>query len=171
MDSLVDSFYAANTELLRFLEGQRALSLLTTTEEAFRKNLTLAAASYFEHRLTETLLRFCKAQTNGCKEVVSFVHSKAIKRQYHTFFDWDNRSANGFYGMFGEGFREQAKKDVKGDQNLDLGVRAFLEIGYMRNCIVHQNYAAYIPEKTASEVYELFKQALVFVNYLDKRFS
>jgi hypothetical protein len=47
---------------------------------------------------------------------------------------------------------------------LKSSVEAFLELGFLRNCLVHQNFAGYVFEKTNEEVYALYQRASVFVD-------
>lgn len=47
----------------------------------------------------------------------------------------------------------------------------FLELGNMRNCLVHQNYASYLIDKTAKEVYGLYQKAAFFIQCLSEIFD
>ena len=59
---------------------------------------------------------------------------------------------------------------VKTDDQLDISVKAFLEIGRERNRLVHQDYGTFTLEKTADEIYKLYQAALTFVEVLPARF-
>lgn len=113
-----------------------------------------------------------KAQYDEC--VISIVKQKAIKRQYHTYFsweDWERGNANSFLALFGEAFKENRSQEIKADSNLKSAVKAFLELGNERNKLVHQNFAECTIEKTAEEVYKLYQQATVFMDFLDRHFN
>jgi hypothetical protein len=42
-------------------------------------------------------------------------------------------------------------------------INAFLELGQLRNCLVHQNFAEYAIEKSSDEICDLCRQADEFV--------
>ena len=56
------------------------------------------------------------------------------------------------------------KRRVKGDQDFDESVKAFLEIGNLRNQMVHRNYADFQLNNTVEEVYSLYTRAGRFVD-------
>ena len=85
--------------------------------------------------------------TNSNVLVGEIVRNKAVSRQYHTWFQWNARNANSFYGLFGSDFRKFMKRKVR-DDNLGDSVRAFLELGNERNRLVHQDYGVFVLEKT-----------------------
>jgi hypothetical protein len=94
--------------------------------------------------------------------VLALVRIKALKRQYFSYFDWDNKRPGPFFSLLGEDIGERLKAESKIDP-LKSSVDAFMEIGFLRNCLVHQNFAGYVFEKTNEEVYALYRQASVFV--------
>jgi hypothetical protein len=67
--------------------------------------------------------------------------------------------------LLGENIGERLKAESKADP-LKSSVEAFLELGFLRNCLVHQNFAGYAFEKTNEEVYALYRQASVFVDWV-----
>ena len=56
------------------------------------------------------------------------------------------------------------KEKIRGNRELDDAIRAFLEIGNIRNELVHGNYADFQLSKTADEVYGLYRAATEFVD-------
>lgn len=54
-------------------------------------------------------------------------------------------------------------KEVKDDPQLQSSIRAFLELGNLRNQLVHENFAVFPLEKTSGEIYQLYQVALFFV--------
>jgi hypothetical protein len=62
-------------------------------------------------------------------------------------------------------------KDVKEDIDLDSAIKSFLELGNERNKLVHQNFADCTIEKTAEEVYKLYQQATLFIDFLERQFN
>ncbi len=172
--SIVDRIYQDNLDLLKFLEEKNELSFMVQFNIVFTKTLLLSAASYFEHEICKMIQFFIerKAQNDEC--VISIVKQKAIERQYHTYFswkDWEKGNAISFFALFGEAFKEKRSQEIKADDNLKSAVKAFLELGNERNKLVHQNFADCAIEKTAEEVYKLYQQATVFIDFLDRHFN
>ena len=55
------------------------------------------------------------------------------------------------------------KQKVRSDTELGESVKAFLEIGHLRNQLVHKNYADFQLDKTLEEIYSRYKQANRFL--------
>ncbi len=161
----VDRLYQESSSVLTAL-GQGEPSLVVAAGDNFRKALVLASASYFEHRVSTCVLEFVRERTNGNGLVVGFVKNKAISRQYHTWFKWDETNANQFFGLFGSAFKQMMCERVKTDESLRASIRAFLEVGNERNKLVHQDFASFALEKTLDEIYTLYRQSLLFVDGL-----
>jgi hypothetical protein len=163
-DTIIDRLHYELSSLLTVLEKAQEISLRSTADDTWRKSLLLAAASHFERRMTESVLAFVSGEASGNSLVTSFVKNKAVSRQYHTWFSWDQTNANSFFGLFGDEFRMFMKGKVKGDVDLAESIKAFLELGAHRNRLVHQDYGTFWLEKTAEEIYGLYKKALRFVD-------
>jgi hypothetical protein len=162
-DTIIDRAYEDNASLLLYLSERNELSLLRTVDDSFRKTLVLSAASLFEHRISDAIHTYCDRKSGSDACVLALVRIKVLKRQYFTYFDWDNRRAGPFFSLLGESIGEKLKADSKVDP-LKSSLDAFLELGFLRNCLVHQNFAGYVFEKTNEEVYALYQQASVFVD-------
>lgn len=160
-ETIIDILYQENKELVEFLQENGYYSLSTNTENTFPKVLLLATASYFEDLIKNTLMDFFQQETS--EPLFLFVKNKAIERQYHTFFDWKSKNANQFFGLFGDGFKKFMKEQIGKDERLEQAIRAFLEIGNTRNILVHENFGGFHTYKTTQEIYNLYQQALVFV--------
>ena len=132
-------------------------------DDLARKTMLISAASYFEVKLSEAVLTFCKDGVGSNTLIPAIVESKAIKRQYHTWFTWDAKNANTFFSLFGADFLSHMKKMVAESEELEDQIKAFLELGLERNRLVHGDYAAFSVEKTAEEIYQLYLKALLFV--------
>jgi hypothetical protein len=163
----VDRLFRESTEVIHAL-GTGEPSLAIAAADNFRKSLVLAAASYFEHRISACVGDFVHEHSRGSILIFSFVKNKAIARQYHTWFKWDENNANQFFGLFGTEFKEMMQSRTKESEELRLSIKAFLEIGNERNKLVHQDFASFSLEKTLDEIYSLYKQALPFVDSLGK---
>jgi hypothetical protein len=162
-DTIIDRAYEDNASLLHYLSERNELSLLRTVDDSFRKTLVLSAASLFEHRISDAIHSYCDRKSGSDSCVLALVRNKVLKRQYFTYFDWDGRRAGPFFSLLGEDLGEKLKLDSKVDP-LKSSVEAFLELGYLRNCLVHQNFAGFVFEKTNEEVYALYQRASVFVD-------
>ena len=159
----VDRLYREALAVVGALESQSELSLQVAAADNLRKSLLLAAASHFEHRVTSAVAAFVREAARGSVLVEEFVRNKAIARQYHTWFKWEDNNANQFFGLFGEGFRSHMVGRVKSREDLRLSVNAFLELGNERNRLVHQDYASFALDKTMDEIYALYKGSFLFV--------
>ena len=145
----IDRLYEEASAIVDALRSTPEVSLQVTAEDRFRKALLLSAASYFERRVYMVVIDYVKDRSGGSILVESFVRNKAIARQYHTWFKWDERNANQFYGLFGDNFRSEMKSRVEKSDELDKSVKAFLEIGRERNKLVHDDYATFPLDKNS----------------------
>ena len=150
---------------------QANFSLRNAAEEMFRKTLLLAAASHFENEVKNHIMRIVLKHAGGAEVIREFIRNKAIERQFHTYFDWRARNANKFFGLFGEGFKSHMVSRVRSDPNLELAIRAFIEIGNERNRLVHEDFGNFPLEKTSGEIFELFRRASLFVDSLESTFD
>ncbi len=161
--TVVDVLHEDFSALLSVLDEADEVSLRAVADDNFRKSLLLAAASYFERRMTDAVLAFVEDAANRNRLVTALVRNKAVSRQYHTWFQWEASNANSFFGLFGSSFRDFMKSRIGEDDDLDDAVRAFLEIGRERNRLVHQDFGAFPLEKTTAEIHALYRRALRFV--------
>ncbi len=173
--SVVDNINDEYLSIENFLEQQKQPSLQSDVNKHFKKILLLSSASYFEHEIQDMLINFITTTSNNDIRVINFLKKKAISQQYHTFFNWGEKNnpekpgknANSFFALFGDAFKKELESEVKNNETLDDAVKAFLEVGHLRNILVHSNFAAYsLDSKTSKEVHELYKKALIFINYI-----
>jgi hypothetical protein len=164
--TVVDRIHQEFQDLISYLDQGNQPSLRSTVDENFRKALLLAAASYFEHRIVNDILTFVREASRENNLLIEFVNNKAISRQYHTFFNWNETNANQFFGLFGTSFKNFIKQELRTNEQLNLSIKAFLEIGRERNRLVHQDFGTFSLEKTSEEIYELYKIALIFVEII-----
>ena len=166
--NVVDRLYGEFSDLQKFLSEKGGATFLPVIEDNFPKTMLLAAASYFESCLSEEIEQLAKEVLADDHVLVGLIKNKAISRQYHTWFAWERSNANKFFSMFGQGFKDQATEWVKSDEKLNKSIVDFLEIGRERNRLVHENFGNFTLQKTASEVYELYKSATRFVDWFPK---
>lgn len=164
--TVIDRLYSEHAQLTRFLLDAGEMSLVNIVDEGFRKTLLLSAASYFEAQIRELLISFVRDQSGGDDLIIAFLKNKAIERQYHSYFKWPDKNANQFFGLFGPKFKVKMEALVKADRELDTAIRAFLELGDLRNNLVHRDYAMFPIDKTVDEIYALYCTSLKFVEAL-----
>jgi hypothetical protein len=165
---IIERLYNDNKLLITKLLADGEISLVANTDDILRKTLLMSAASYFEDTICKAIVDYVSEITDNDSAVISLVKVKAIERQYHTYFNWDASNANSFFGHFGEKYKLYAKEFVEKDPDLKESIRAFLELGSLRNQLVHQNYSIFPLEKTADEIYHLYTIAIRFVEFIPK---
>lgn len=163
-DSRIEELVSDHRQLMTHLQSYGQLQLSSRVEDAFSKTLMIAAASYFEVRLTQIIIEIYRGATQGTEVLAQFVQRRAIGRQFAQLFNWGDPNANSFYILFGLEFSDYMKKQIQADSALDAAVRAFLEIGNLRNQMVHGDYAAFQLNKTVDEVYGLYHSATRFLD-------
>lgn len=147
-------------------EHDRLMALLLEKEPSLAigigavmtKSLLLAGASEMEAEVQRILIEYY-AEITKKSFAVEFVTNKAIKRQFHTYFQWESPNANQFWGLFGNDFKTAILARLKVDDSLSAAIKDFMALGSLRNQLVHQNFAAFPLEKTADEVFSLYSGA------------
>ncbi len=174
MVSPFDTFISDYREIKELLLAQSELSFQTTIDAHFRKTFLISCASYHESYLQNILTSFLKTATKDSR-LVCFGQAKGIKRQYHTYFTWDKdgkvpNNINGFLGLFGSEFKNEVSAEISKDYELKEQMKAFLEIGNLRNQLAHENLLCFNLEKTFDELIDLNNKALSFLEYLREKF-
>ncbi|GAK01670.1 HEPN domain-containing protein [Geomicrobium sp. JCM 19055] len=164
MNTIIDIQYNENKEVLDFLESQEEISYKNDIDNKLKKILLLSVASYFEKEITDLVVSFISAKSEKNDLIISFVNNKAVTRQYHSYFDWRGNNANQFFGLFGSEFKQNITLEIK-EKELEPSIKSFLEIGNLRNNMVHQNTGTYTIEKTTYEIYESYKSSLPFFRF------
>lgn len=167
MNTVVDGTFDKYNQIVDFLEARGEISFASDMRDLQAKVLLLSAASFFEAEVRSCIERFCSSVSNNHAILIEFVRNRALERQYHVLFDWEAKNANKFWSLFGADFKRYAEQRVKADVALADGVAAFLRIGAERNRLVHLNYAAFVLDSTAAEIYDLYKRAYVFAQNLE----
>ena len=166
----IKSLYEEYGELIEFCRSNGQVSFELYINDTYKKALLLSAASYFETVITKTIHDFVNRKTKCNVEIVSFVDNKAMKRQYHTFFNWDGSNANQFFGLFGDAFKRKAREEIH-TKKLDEAEVAFLTIGRERNRLVHQNYIEVQINDTFEEIFAKYEKAFDFVDLITQLLS
>ncbi len=168
--TIVDRLYHEFHDIIENI-NQVEVSLQLSAEDAFRKNLLVTAVSYFEREINDHVMRLVEKSSGYNEMIVAFVRNKAIERQFYTYFQWNTRNANSFFGLFGEGFKSYMTGRVNTDEAYARAIRAFLELGSERNRLVHQDFGTFQMEKTSKEIFHLYRVASLFVNSLENSFD
>lgn len=159
--------YTDHEQVLEYLSDQKQISHHSTLQTTLPKVLLMAAASEFEDRICSILKSHVREHTSDHK-ILELVDKKAINRQYHTLFSWETANANHFWSHFGKEFSKSMKDHCQNDKDLAESIRCFMEIGRLRNEMVHSNYAAFHLSKTLADVHDLYHQATRFVEELPR---
>lgn len=164
METPVDVLYKEYKALSTYLQGKGEISFQLSIETQYKKSLVMAAASYFETEVVSKIEDFYSERSQGDNTIISFVRNKAIKRQYHSYFNWDkNNGYTQFFGLLGQDFQTFIKEEMKRDEKLIPALEAFVSLGNERNLLAHLNFASYDVTKTSDEIYKLFDTASYFV--------
>lgn len=166
----IKSLYEEYGELIEFCRLNGQVSFELYINNTYKKALLLSAASYFETIITKTIHDFVNGKTRHNPEIVAFVEKKAMKRQYHTFFNWDGNNANQFFGLFGDALKRRAREEIRA-KKLDEAEVAFMTIGRERNRLVHQNYIEVQINDTFEEIYAKYEKACDFVDLIAQLLS
>lgn len=161
---LVDRLYGDYRQNHEFLMQNQQISFANDYKSQFSKVILLSSASFFEVEILETI----KKQLNPglCELTYEFIKNKALARQYHTLFDWDKRNANKFFSLFGDNFKQFMSNKVSLEEGLASAISDFITIGSLRNQLAHQNYAAFVLNLTAEEIFE--KHSNAYNNFILK---
>lgn len=154
--------------LLQHLLQSGETSFASTLEGSVPKIFLVASASWLEDRAQSILRDFFSEVAGDRFQAFEFVRIRALDRQFHTLFSWGGDAPLSFFAAFGRDMKAAAKQKMAEDESFATTYRAFLELGNLRNQVVHQNYADFILEKTAAEVRTLFTQANKFLDTLPR---
>ena len=163
-DDAIERLCEEHDELIEHLLATGRITWKSRADDQFAKALLLAVASRFETLLTTCVVETFDNAMGGSDALVAFVRKEAIERRYHTWFAWRGKNANQFFGSFGEDFKDAMAAKVKNDPELDDAVKAFLELGSLRNQLVHEDYATFSMQKTPTEVLAQYRSARRFVD-------
>ena len=172
----IDKLFKEYTSIKDFLTKQKEISLLNDYTNTMRKVLVLSCGSFFESQMTEMLKGYVSYVTNGNNELISFLEKQAIKQKYHTLFDWGEQDkpdkprtdAKHFLGLFGIDFRQRVLNITSKDIDIENSQKAYIELGHIRNILVHSDFAKYQYDmKTPEDIYTLYQSANKFVPFIE----
>ncbi len=149
----------------QYLIDNGQVSIAMDYKSQYSKIMLLSAASYFESKVVRIVMDFLNV--DKCPLRSSFLEKKALKRQYHTLFNWDQLNANQFFSLFGDDFKIFIRDKVSHDQELKAAIEDFMVLGSFRNQLVHDNYATFRLPLTAEDVKKKFDNADKFVERIN----
>lgn len=152
-------------------------SLASDIDNYYKKTLILSIASQNEKQIYEILYDFVKHKSNNDEKIISFLKMQAIYGKFHQLFEWGNnddlepgKNANKFFRLFGATFLSEAKIEISKNNQLDVGIKSFIEIGHLRNLLIHNDFTTYeINTKTTDDVFTLFKNTKFFISFLRQK--
>ncbi|WP_298824916.1 HEPN domain-containing protein [uncultured Capnocytophaga sp.] len=174
----VDILWEEITSIQKILGEAKEGSSLNDYNKTIRKVLLLSCASFFEVEMTEMLKRYVRNVSNNDEKLVNFLEKQAINMRYHTLINsWGEKNnpnspaknINSFLSLFGEDFKTKVTSYIKEDNNFDISKNAFLEIGHIRNILVHNDFASYLYEnKTPRDIFDLYTKAKYFIPKIEE---
>lgn len=162
----IEQQYHDSKDLSSYLMDNGEVSFATYIDSVYKKILIISATSYFETIISQCISDYARKTSGTDKRIVTLIENKVIKRQYHTFFDWEAKNTNRFWMLWGEDTKKKVRKSLDSDERLKAGEQAFIELGYQRNLLVHQNFAEYDVNITLIELYTKYKKACEFVSFI-----
>lgn len=162
----IESQYKDAKDLYDYLMGKGEISFATYIDSVYKKVLVLSVASFFERFIGSCILDFTRVSSSKDYRVVKLVENKVIERQYHTLFDWKAKNTNTFWRLFGDDTKIKVRNKIKEDEVLQKAELDFIEIGELRNLLVHENFAEYDVNLTLEDIYSKYTSACFFVSQI-----
>ncbi|MET3706141.1 hypothetical protein ABIB17_000757 [Arthrobacter sp. UYEF6] len=156
------TFFAERTDIAALLEKAVEPSLLNVYQTDLPKIMIVAAASSFEKEVVKHIEDFYR-QSATHESATIFVLKKALYRQYHQLFGWNDNNVNVFTNYFGPACSKNFKELLGLHEWLGSSMKDFLDIGRVRNELIHGDFASYSPSLTPTEVQTKYRSAERFV--------
>lgn len=166
----IENQYNDAKDLIKYLMEKDEVSYATYIDDVYKKTLLLSAASFFENEISTTLVKFAHRAGKNDIRLEHLIQNKVIQRQYHTFFNWDAKNTNQFWGMFGNEQKENARLKIDSNELLKEAEQAFITLGKQRNLLVHVNFAEQVINDTLDDLYKNYKKACGFIEFIEDEF-
>jgi hypothetical protein len=173
VDPLIASIIEEHAQLSAILSGPEHLSIGQSLNRHFQRVLVVSAASLFEDKVKAAILTAVASAASNDERFVTLVRVKAVERQFHTLFDWekDETGTNKFWAAFGGVLKKDSLEKQKKDPMLSNAAASFIQIGRLRNELVHGNFATQFIESTIDELKVKISAAELFVEFIKKQLS
>lgn len=142
-------------------------SFYNSYNSLFTKAFTVACGNAFERKLTSQIPTILSSDN---QLALNFLQKQALDRKYHTLFDWDQKNANKFFGLFGNDFKSFVNDLIQNDDQVKQQQKDFLELGKLRNLIVHKGIDAYSLTSDLDTIKLKFDNSLEFAVFFCNAF-
>ncbi len=161
--------HVSDTEILQTLlpENVELASFYSGYNSLFTKAFTVACGNAFERKLTAELPKILSSEN---PLALNFLQKQALERKYHTLFEWDQKNANKFFGLFGSDFKKYVQNIISNNDILSEQQKSFLELGNLRNLIVHKGIDTYSLTSDLSTIKKMFDNSLEFTVFFCNSF-
>lgn len=146
--------------------GGSSPSALTALNRVYPKHILIAAASSLEDHVKVRLLPEL-FERYGNVEIREFLSASVLKRGYHGLFEWSNDSASKLFSAFGAEAKARFKERTRTDPIFDDGQRSFMQLGRLRNELVHNDYVSRSITVTPGDVHIMYKKSLGFLERIE----
>lgn len=158
--------YQDEQELHQYLMDRDEISFASYIDNVYKKVLLLSAASYFEAVISDTIVSFAKNAASVDPRIAVLVEKKAVSRQYHTLFQWNQKNTNSFWGLFGEQTKKKVREMIDSSEEMRQAEADFLDLGNRRNLLVHENFSEHDVNITVDEIFGKYKSACKFIEFV-----
>ncbi len=169
MSNEVDRIYSELNAIKGVITDMGSPSDIVAFEPIASKSMLLATTSYFEKVICEMIMNHAERMSKATT-IVSFIDKQALRRKYHTLFNWEKSNINKFIRLFGPQFSEYIEPQLNKDE-IKSAVKEFMLLGQMRNELVHNNYSEYPMQMTTGDIKGKFDTALPLMVFLAESLS
>lgn len=159
----LEVFFDSYDFVIEVLNKQGNLGEIISYEESATKTLIIAAAGEHEKQITR-ILKNMSIVHKAPDFIGDFISTQALKRRYHSLFDWNGRKITSFAGLFGSEKRIEILAECQDKPCVD----DFFYIGSERNRIVHNGLASESIDITFNNVRKKYYSSLEFLEILKK---
>ncbi|WP_432245741.1 HEPN domain-containing protein [Arthrobacter sp. G.S.26] len=164
INDAVGSLYQDYLDLISDLS--MSPSGLSSLNRSYHKHLLVAAASSLEDKVKALVPEIFSR--HGTDRLGEFVAKQVMARGYHTLFEWKSGTAQGFFTSFGDVCGRAFRAALKDNDQLKTQHAAFMQLGQLRNQVVHNDYASALVELTPKEIIGRYHLALEFVDQIER---
>lgn len=161
--------HIADNEVLGSLlpENVDLASFYSNYNSLFTKAFTVACGNAFERKLIKEIPIILSSEN---ALALNFLQKQALDRKYHTLFEWKEKNANKFFGLFGPDFKKYMMDVLKNDLTLKQQEKDFVELGELRNLIVHKGIDTYSLTSDLNTIKKMFDNSVEFAVFFCSAF-
>jgi hypothetical protein len=163
----LQTFFDDREVIAAKLQETGDLSLVNTFATDLPRVFIVATASSFEVEVTNHIIEYFRVSSDQAG-VAAFAERKALKRTYHTLFNWETNNVKPFFQYFGNECATHFGNLLATHDWLEGAGRSFLALGRARNELVHGDFSTFSPTMTADEVKSRYTEASKFVDAIPK---